>query len=232
MRNFLVEMQPKPQQFILKPHPLAQWQTLLERAIAQPDEADLAQFWQMAEFWLAGLSREEKLRAAGEAIALLAELHHARAQYLLGNWDKRWKDRSDDEPVLTDDMLSSFLRQTMSLNLDELLEDIAHTRNREPQESIAAEVEKQAVLDWLEQDEKEKALAVAHDENVSEWVAMIQAWLEAHQQQGTFRAIATDLQRLDSHLTPVAVWLALLLGGFQIHAGEEFYCSDFLVAAK
>jgi hypothetical protein len=206
---------------------------VLEQAIAHPESADLAQLWSEVEQRLGKLERDEKLRLAGEAIAQLAEICYARAEWMLGDWDSRWSDRPTEEPVLTEDMLSGFLRQSMSLNLEAILEDFIQTRNRQtPEDSVVVEVEKQAVLDWLDQEEKEQALAVAHDENVSEWIGLIQAWLDAHQQKGMFSAIVHDLQSRDAHLTPIAVWLGLLLGGFEIRGGETFYSRDFFVSGS
>lgn len=206
---------------------------VFEQAIAHPESANLAQLWSEVEQQLGRLEREERLRMAGEAIAQLAEICYARAEWMLGDWDSRWSDRPIEEPVLTEDMLSGFLRQSMSLNLEELLEEFIQTRTRSaPADSVVAAVEKQAVLDWLDQEEKERALSVAHDENVSEWVGLIQAWLDAHQQKGMFSAIVRDLQNQDAHLTPIAVWLGLLLGGFEIRGGETFYSRDFFVSVS
>ncbi|MBD1909861.1 MULTISPECIES: hypothetical protein [unclassified Leptolyngbya] len=210
----------------------------LQAAIADPESANLAQLWREVEQQLAGLERDEKLRAAGEAIALLAELHFARAQWLLNNWEERWSDRPefDEEPLLTDDMLAGFLRQTMSLNLDDILESFTQTRTRrEPEDPIVGEVEKQAVLNWLEQEtkaqqEKEQALSVAHDENVSEWIQLIRTWLQKHHTGANFSALAWDLQQTNPHMSLVTVWLGLLLGGFAVEpVGDDFYSQDFWI---
>jgi len=206
---------------------------ILEAAIAQPESANLAQLWREVEQILARMERDEKLRAAGEAIAQLAEIHFVRAQWMLNHWEEQWGDQPtfEEEPVITDEMLSSFLRQTMSLNLEGIMEAFVQTRTRrEPEDSIAGEVEKQAVLDWLEQEEKEQALSVAHDENVSEWVQRIRIWLETHYLDARFSQLARDLQYQDAHMNRVAVWLGLLLGGFVLEQDEgNFYAKDFWI---
>ncbi|GAB4440148.1 MAG: hypothetical protein D6742_06620 [Cyanobacteria bacterium J069] len=203
----------------------------VEQAIAHPETADLKQLWHYAEQQFARLEREEQLRAAGEAIAQLSEIHFSRAEWMLNAWEQRWSDRLATEPVLTEDMLSSFLRQTMSLGLEEMLENFLQTRSRlEPEDSVVGEVEKEALLDWLDQEEHEKALAVAHDEHVSEWVQLIQTWLEAHGRKTRFSELVCGLQQQDPRMTLVAIWLGLLLGGFTLQPAEQFYDTHFFIS--
>jgi len=211
----------------------------LEVALSQPETANLARLWQEVEQKLAGLSREEMLRAAGEAIAQLAEIQFARAQWMLNHWEDQWNDcplEVEEEPVLNDELLSVFLRQTMSLNLDDVMESFTQTRTRQnPEDSIAGAVEKQAVLDWLEQEEhdKEQALSVAHDENISEWIQLIHKWLKEHQFKAQFSTLVGDLQQVDPHLNRVAVWLGLLLGGFALERAEDkFYSRDYWISGE
>lgn len=205
------------------------FKTLIAQAMAHPETADLPQLWRYAEQQLAGLEQDQRLKLAGEAIAQLCELYFARAEWLLSAWEERWSDRTLSEPVLSEEMLSSFLRQTMSLNLDEILDSVTHSRNRSPlEDSVVAEIEKAALLDWLEQDEHEKALAVAHDENVSEWIQAIQTWLEIHGRSARFSELIRNLQQ-QSQISLVSIWLGLLLGGFVLQPGEDFYAYDFTI---
>lgn len=208
----------------------------VEEAIAQPEAASLKQLWQYAEQQLAKMEQEERLRAAGDAIAQLCDVHVSRAECLLGSWEQRWRDRIDTEldtePVLTEEMLSSFLRQTMSLGLEEMLDHFLQTRSRdatEPENSVVGEVEKEALLNWLDQDEYDKALSVAHEENVSDWVRLIQNWLESHGQAACFRDLAYGLQQQHPGTTWAATWLGLLLGDFILQPSEYFYDADFIV---
>lgn len=60
-----------------------------------------------------------KLLVTAEAILQIAQIHEKRAQLLL---DDLLDTDSSDSPVLGEDMLSGMLRQTMTLDLDALLE--------------------------------------------------------------------------------------------------------------
>lgn len=64
----------------------------------------------------------------------------------------------------------------------------------------------------------EQALVLAHEEDVSQWGAAIQAWLSRRNQ-------AVPLLRLQRSLKMplVQAWLALLLNGFAIQQRGEFY---------
>jgi hypothetical protein len=208
-----------------------EFERAVEQAIAHPETANLQQLWHYAEQQLACLEREEKLRAAGEAIAQLCDIHVSRAEWLLNSWEQRWRDRTDTEPVLTDEMLSSFLRQTISLGLDEMLESFLQTRSCAKGDSIVEEVEKDTLLDWLDQEEEhQKTLSVAHEERVSEWVNLIQDWLKTHGQTSRFSELARGLQQQNPDVTWVATWLGLLLGGFILQPGEQFYDENFWVS--
>jgi hypothetical protein len=214
--------------------PAIEFRLAVEQAIAHPETANLEQIWHYAEQQIARLEREEKLRVAGEAIAQLCEVHASRAEWLLNSWEQRWSDRLDTEPVLTDEMLSSFLRQTMSLGLDEMLENFLQTRSRNAGDasghSTVEEIEKDKLLNWLDQEEEhQKAIAVAHEENVSIWAGLIRDWLNTHGQSSRFSDLARGLQQQHPDMTWVAIWLGLLLGGFVLQPGEQFYDEQFRV---
>ncbi|HIK56394.1 MAG TPA: hypothetical protein IGS37_14690 [Synechococcales cyanobacterium M55_K2018_004] len=207
----------------------------MEQAIAQPALANLSHLWIAVEQRLRLLADDEQLRLAGAAIAQLTEIYALRAEYFLKTWEEKWDEQPATEPVLTDEMLSAFLRQTMSLNLEEVLECYEQHRHRSPEDdSLAGEVEKEALLEWLaheeRQKEKERAIAVAHDESVTEWIHTIRLWLIAHGRQAPFRQLVNDLQQAPTPLSPITVWLGVLLGGFRLQTGPEFYSHDFWVS--
>ena len=65
------------------------------------------------------------------------------------------------------------------------------------------------------------AIALAHDENVSEWGATISVWLDEWGQTVPL----LELQRL-VEMPLVQVWLGLLLNGFEIEQRGDFYDTE------
>jgi hypothetical protein len=129
-------------------------------------------------------------------------------------------------------MLSGFIRQTMTLNLDEILEqpNPQHRASRpaisEPIESVMGQVDKAALLKMVDeldvQSAKEQALAVAHDEDVSAWSRAIAQWMR-QQNMDVFQLMQIQ-HELDMPL--VKIWLALLLSGFSLEQRGCFYDAE------
>lgn len=107
------------------------------------------------------------------------------------------------------------------------------SRREDRQEgSIVAEVEKAAVLAMVDQMEaeavrKEEVLAIAHDENVSAWIEAISQSLRVTAAE---RVSLTQLCQCLT-LSPVEVWLAVLLSGFELEPEGMFYSQDLWVKA-
>lgn len=213
---------------------VADFTAMTQAAIAQPASADFQVLWRWLEQVLAGLPQDRVLWVAGEAIAQLAELCAVRAEVLLESWQSRHNPppAARTEPILTEDLLASVLRQTMSLNLEVLLEELEpqqrarRTADQEPEDSIAGDVDKAVVLEMLDQMEiKQATLHTAYEESISEWSAIVQRWIESQPQP-------VNLQRLLHHveLSPVRSWLGLLLTNptYQWQnnwkTDAEFYC--------
>jgi len=123
------------------------------------------------------------------------------------------------------------VRQTMAVDLSDLMEPAPVRKQRTkspgvPQGSIAAPVEKAAVLAMIDQWEAEdkelqqqNVLAIAHSEDVAQWVAAIDHWLQAMPiEQIHFIDVCQGLG-----LTRVEVWLGLLFGKFELQQLGEFY---------
>ncbi|MGJ3250814.1 MAG: hypothetical protein ACFE0J_06750 [Elainellaceae cyanobacterium] len=211
---------------------IAEFNASVRDAIAYPDTADWSLLIEKLEQILANSPQDIVLNIAGEAIAQLAELHAARAESLLENWQTQYAPSSSNsliEPVLTDDMLAGVLRHTMSLNLDELLEEAdlqQRRRHANPEDSIAGDVDKDAVLGMVDQIEETQAvLAPAYEESISEWSAIISQWIAEREQPIDLETILKEIQ-----LSPVRVWLGLLLASsnfewhYQWGTDDEFYC--------
>jgi hypothetical protein len=195
----------------------------IQQAIAQPSSANLHQLLQGLEQVLLGVSQESQLHVAGSILAQLVEIYASRAHSLLEEWEER-HNPIQVEPILTTELLHEVLRQTMTLNLDDVLaESFWESPSPNPTESIAGTVEKSNLLEFLAQmnqaQAQQDALSVAHDEDVSAWIQAIARWIEDHPSQ---EVSLVDLQR--SLQRPfIEVWLALLLGGYGLEQRGDFY---------
>ncbi len=208
----------------------------LKAAIVEPENVSLAQFWQMAEQLLQHLPDLDQLRVGGTVMTLLAEIHAAKADRFLADWEER---HNDEGPVMEEDLLAGLVQRTMYLDLSDLINPRVKTSKRKaPTDSVAKPVEKKQVLKMLEQMEdeessKQQALSVAHDENVSAWIEAIAQWLNQSSIPGQgiwFSELAAALGQSAVRMSPIKVFLALLLGGYQLQQPGDFY-SDILVKA-
>ncbi|MEM9483666.1 MAG: hypothetical protein AAGA83_08225, partial [Cyanobacteria bacterium P01_F01_bin.116] len=121
--------------------------------------------------------------------------------------------------------LRGLTRQTQEIDFSELIQRPRSLSGKlqdsvADDDSVAGEVDKSAVLaliDELTLDEaKEKALAVSHSEDVSAWVAKILVNCSTAPQR------LIELQQ-QLRMSLVEVWIASLLGGFQLEQRGEFY---------
>lgn len=193
--------------------------TVLQTAIADPTRANLRSLLQAFDAEIANQSDREQFQTAGEVIVRLAELIELRAKVWLADWDDRHQPPSPEEPLLTADMLQDVLRQTMTLNLEELLES-PDRKVRAASDSMVSSVEKETLMQFVDELEqaqaKQEALAIAYAEDISQWVAQIRQWLPPE---------AVSLTELVQQMPlPWAqIWLALLLGGFHLEQTGAFY---------
>jgi hypothetical protein len=195
------------------------------QAIADPSSANLRQLLQKLEQLLVGLPQEGQLPLAGTILAQLVEIYACRAHYLLEEWEEE-HNPIQDEPILTGELLHEVLRQTMTLNLDDVLSDPSLCQlNPQPSDSVAGAVDKSNLLEFLAQMEseaKQDAIAVAHDEDIAAWIGAIAHWMKAHQSQDVS---LLELQR-SLQMPFIEVWLALLLGGYAIEQRGDFYQTE------
>ncbi len=203
---------------------------LVQRAIAHPATVEFQVFWELLVPILERLPQNERLQVAGEAIAQLATVCAARASWLLEGWQRKYDPTPSEslgEPVLTDDMLAGVLRHTMSLNLDEILESLEpqqRSGRSYPEDSFAEVVDKDALLEILDQmNAKQSSLSTAYEESISDWSRTVCDWLQTQPKSVDMATVFRSV-----HLSPVRIWLGLLLGsGYQWEHSweteEEFY---------
>lgn len=197
----------------------------IQQAIAVPATANLRQLLHQFEQVLAQLPQTAWLPIAGNLLAQLTDVLAARANYLLEEWEEKYHP-VEGEPILTADMLQQFLRQTMTLNLDDLVDQPRSSPPMLLTDSVIGSVDKTNLLEFLNQldreQTKEHALAVAHDEDVSAWISAIAQWLYADR---TPEISLLELQR-SLQMPLVEIWLALLLGGYPVEQRGDFYQRD------
>ncbi|MBD1997368.1 hypothetical protein H6G00_12145 [Leptolyngbya sp. FACHB-541] len=212
----------------------------LRQARQMPETIGVAQMLDAVEVAAAQLPEGDRLRFAGEALLQIAQLCETRAEV----WMTEWEEASRD-PIVGQGFFDDLVRQTMAVNLSELMEPAPTRKPRTKRAkssgteegAIVATVDKAAVLAMVEQleaeaaleeERKQQVLAIAHDENVSQWVEAI-----AQRLQATFpdRVSLTQLcERLG--MRQVEVWLAVLLGEFELEQEGEFYQSSIWVRQR
>lgn len=207
----------------------------LRRAQQMPETVGVAQILDAMEVTVAQLPEAERLRFAGEVLLQIADLCAARAGLLMGEWEEAYRD-----PIVREGFFTDLVRQTMAVDLSDLMEPTPPRKHRTKraksdgigEDSIAASVDKAALLAMvdqleaevaIEEERKQQILEIAHDENVSQWIEAIAQWLQT---VPTHRVSFAELcQRLGR--ARVEIWLGVLLGEFELEQGEEFY-SDAL----
>lgn len=199
------------------------WETL-RSAQMMPEQVDFEELLAEVEEAISQVSESEQLRLAGEAFLRLAEVYAARSE----TWIEEWEQSSRD-PIVERGFFEDLVRQTMAVDLSELMEPAPPRKQRSKRAgrqagSIVAAVEKEAVLAMVDQMEaeaakKEAVLAIAHDENVSAWIEAINGWLQtATTDQVQFNQLCQILK-----MPPIEVWMGVLLGGFELESQGEFY---------
>lgn len=205
----------------------------LSAAAAQPLTANMNQLWQDLEVAIAPLPQQLQLAIASVAILRIAQIHADRAQSLLDEWEATH--HSDDEPVLSEDLLAPMLRQTMTLALDALLEPppLYPRSSHSNSQSVAGVVDKAAMLGALDEmaaqrSDEEDPTQVAYVEDISAWSRAIAEYFSSRQVQSLpllelIQKVRYPIQKQqDSGSRLVKTWLALLLGGFRLEQ-QEFY---------
>lgn len=212
---------PQPQKRVL-------WEQL-QAAQVLPEQANLAELLGQIDQAVSQAPEAEQLQLAGEAFLRLTEVYAARAEGLMQAWEEAYRD-----PIVHPGFFGDIVRQTMAVDLSELMEPVPLRKPRKPRlkqpqtGSIVSLVDKAAVLAMVEQLETEaqqQVWVILPDENVSRWVEAISQGLQ------TFPDRPVSLAELCRGLGMpwVEVWLGLLLGGFELEQRGELYDSAIWV---
>jgi hypothetical protein len=209
----------------------------LRRAQQMPETVEVVQILDTMEVTAAQLPEAARLQFAGEALLQIAELCAARATVLMTEWEEAYRD-----PIVQQGFFTDLVRQTMSVDLSDLMEPTPPRKARtkrvksaETEEgSVVATVDKAALLAMvdqleseaaLEEERKQQVLQIAHDEDVSRWIEAIAQWLIAIPSHCT--SFAHLCQSLE--MPQIEIWLGILLGEFELEQGEEFYSDMFWI---
>ncbi|MEL6137228.1 MAG: hypothetical protein AAFR42_07450 [Cyanobacteria bacterium J06628_6] len=193
-----------------------------EIAAEVPEEADVRTLWEQFEAVMADLPWRDQLRLGGEVINQLAGICEAKADVLWEDWQDA---HNADGPVMDGDWLRGLTRQTQELDFSDHVKRPAYALKEQDskpadEDSVVGEVDKATVLAFLddltEAEEKEKALAVSHAENVSDWIQALSSKGIGRPQK------LIELQR-QLKMPLVELWIAALLGGFSLEQRGEFY---------
>ncbi|MBD3886146.1 hypothetical protein IFO70_31110 [Phormidium tenue FACHB-886] len=210
------------------------WQEL-KTAMAMPQSANLKRLCELLDWAIAQLSEDQQLRVAGQAIEQMAEIYALRFNVLTGIWANADPSSEEALPVLDLEVLEAWIRQSMSVDLDALVEQPNSTRNRkkpifDDTDSVVAVVESEAVLQMVEEIEAEEhsqmIQKLAGEEDPARWSAAIVQWRQTNQSKPTVRM--SDLFR-ELKMPWVEIWLGLLLGEFDLEQTGEFYTGEVLV---
>lgn len=211
------------------------WQEL-KNGVATPQSANLRRLWELLDWVLAQLPQDRHLSVAGSAIEQMAEIYMLRFNLLLSIWEDSDCSSEETLPVLDLEALEAWIRQSMSVDLDALVEQPKSKRSRQkptinPDDSIVAVVEPEAILKMVEQIEAEEQSQMiqqlAGEEDPARWSAMIAQWMQDYVPNQSIHF--SQLQ--DSLKMPwVEIWMGLLLGnGFSLEQRGDFYSNEIWI---
>jgi hypothetical protein len=166
----------------------------------------------------------DRLSAAGEAIRRLGEIYAYRSAEQLSEIEYLF--HPEQEPILPLDAFDRYVRQSMMVDLEQFIEtpelpeysleyNLTVVRERAKAE-ILAEIEAVGELD--PEIAYQQAIALAHDENVSQWGQAIAVKLNEWN-----RAVPLLELQEAIEMPLVQVWLGLLLNGLAIEQRGDFY---------
>ncbi len=189
--------------------------------------------WHSLEDAIAHQGSNEQLLVAGDAIAQIVQVYVKRANSILDSLEAT---DSSEGPVLDEDFLSGLMRQSMSIDLSDLMEEFAFDEVESSPLSFGSQValidRKEArAIARQERARMRKALKeLAEKENIPKWQQALASWIGQH--RGEKISLLQLQQALGMPL--VEVWLGLLHSPipYQWDGQEEFYLEarDFWIS--
>ena len=182
---------------------------------------------------LEGLDREEKLKMAGDGLMAMAEGLQQKAEAMYDDWCDR---HNDEGSIPDDDFLAGLVQETMFLDMSGVARSPKGRRKMEPDDleidSSVTEMDKEELLRLLAAAEvdvdPEPPMSIEqleYDESVSDWIVLVRSWIES---TGLGQVELMEVIQ-GTAMSPVMVWLAVLLGGFRLEKRGDFYRGDVIV---
>lgn len=200
---------------------LSLWQDL-ESATNAPETADIKILFQDLERVVAEVQQDQRLILAGNAIAKIVGVYVKKANLILDSLEV--KDTSVG-PILTEDFLSGLMRQSMTIDLSDLMEDLFEkqppsTQETDEEHHTDSQDQRKAkvIADETGYDAKKLMLELAGKEDVPAWATAISRWLTAR--SSTESVSLLHLQQ-ELGMPLVEVWLGMLLGGQDLYQWEQ-----------
>jgi hypothetical protein len=174
---------------------------------------------------LLGMEQQQRLKFAGDALCEIAEVCQMRARLCWADWQEQ---HTEEGPVLDGNFLEGLTRDSMYLDLSGVLKPLKGREKGRSDEGVdgdepmVQEVSKDVALLMAAEAEAEEALdiqALEYDEDVGAWAAIVRGWMEI---KGVDAIGFLELWD-EVGLSVVKVWLALLLGGFELRQSGGFY---------
>jgi hypothetical protein len=211
---------------------------VLRQASAAPEDAEFPVIWQALDQVLPGLAIVEQLQTASTTIAQMADIFQVQAGLIFEELEAT---AAQDGPRMAADAFDRYVRQYMLIDFEDYIEELeslprmARTEREAVEDfySVAQPVAQAELLEVLhdeivlsEEEAHAAALAVAHGEDISDWIAAIGEALET---VGT----AIEMQALLKlvQLPLVELWLGLLLGGYGLRRDREIERDDDFYSA-
>ena len=205
----------------------------LKTALKSPESADMQLLWQGLEEAIAHQDTNGQLLVAGDAIAQIVEVYVKRAKGILDSLEVT---DSNDGPVLDENFLSGLMRQSMSLDLSDLMEEFTFEVESSPVitgsvVSVIDRKEAKAIARSARAAMRKALKDLAEQENIPLWQSAIANWIEQHQDE------KVSLWQLQQALGMplVEVWLGLLHSptSYSWDGTGEFYreARDFWVGS-
>ena len=196
----------------------------LKTALTQPESADMQLLWHSLEEAIALSDSNEQLLVAGDAITQIVEVYVKRAKSILDSLEVN--DDSSEGPVLDEDFLSGLMRQSMSLDLSDLMEEFTFESESSPAlvgsvVSVLDRKEAKAIARSARAAMRKALRDLAEKENIPKWQQAIALWIQQHHEQKV--SLLQLQQALGMPL--VEVWLGLLHSPtfYQWDGQGEFY---------
>jgi hypothetical protein len=206
------------------------WQQL-EQAQAEPQATDWRQLCLAFDEAIDRTPVGLRLAIAADAIEQMAEVLAARASA----WAEDWYRQPEDGPVLSEDLFSEFVRQSLSLDLSELVAKpelymrSVSEKSYEDAESVVEYRDKNDVLTELESfvgEEQEGDIeALEYDEDIGAWAEMIRLWMKL----GRIESASIRETIKETNLSAGKIWIAGLLSDLSLQQTKDFYSFDGLL---